>query len=105
MILTTTNSVEGKQVTNYLGIVTGNTYVVNYGTKGLSFKDMFKSQNYYDNYEKGLEKAKEEAFQKLRNNAAKQNANAVLGISVDIELMSANGVTMVSIVGTAVQVG
>ncbi|NER19010.1 YbjQ family protein [Spongiivirga citrea] len=103
MILTTTNSIDGKTISNYLGVVTGTTYVVNYGTKGMSFKDMFNSSKYYANYENGLEEAKEEAFQKLRDNANNQAADAVVGISFDIEMMGANGVTMVSIVGTAVK--
>ena len=104
MILTTTNSVEDKSIISYLGIVTGTTYVVNYGTKGMSFRDMFKAQKYYDNYEKGIEDAKEAAFQKLKDNADQLQANAIVGISVDIEMMSSNGVSMVSVVGTAVRV-
>ncbi|WP_394747822.1 YbjQ family protein [Spongiimicrobium salis] len=103
MILSTTPSIEGKTITAYTGIVTGVTYTLNYASKGLSFKDVFNTQKYYENYEKGLGEAKESAFQKLRDNAKKLGANAVVGISVDVEMMSTNGYTMVSVVGTAVK--
>ncbi|WP_339753672.1 heavy metal-binding domain-containing protein, partial [uncultured Winogradskyella sp.] len=43
------------------------------------------------------------AFQELRDNAKGLNANAVVGINVDIELTAANYV-MVSVTGTAVKV-
>lgn len=104
MILTTTNSIDGKQVTNYLGIIVGTTYTTNYGTKGMSFKDMFNSQKYYENDESGLNEAKENAFEKLKAQGQEKQANAIIGISIGIEMMSANGVSMISVVGTAVRV-
>ncbi len=105
MILTTTNSIEGKQVTKYLGIIVGTTYSSNYtATKGMSFKDMFSSQKYNENYERGLEEAKEKAFEKLKAQAQEKQANAIIGVSIDIEMMSTTGVIMISVVGTAVSV-
>ncbi|WP_299208521.1 heavy metal-binding domain-containing protein [uncultured Dokdonia sp.] len=104
MILTTTNSIDGKVVTNYLGIIVGTTYSSNFTSKGFSFKDMFNSKKYYENYEKSLEQAKEDAFEKLRAQAQEKQANAIIGVSIDIEMMSTTGVTMISVVGTAVRV-
>ncbi|WP_299677918.1 heavy metal-binding domain-containing protein [uncultured Dokdonia sp.] len=104
MIITTTNSIDGKEVTNYLGIIVGTTYTSNHGTKGMTFKDIFNSKKYYENYESGLDKAKEEAFEKLKAKASEKQANAIIGVSIDIEMMSTTGITMVSVVGTAVRV-
>ena len=105
MILTTTNSVDGKQITSYLGIIVGITYTSNTtATKGMSFKDMFSTKKYYENYEKGLEEAKESAFEKLREQAKAKQANAIVGVTIDIEMMSTTGVTMISVAGTAVRV-
>ena len=104
MILTTTNSIDRKEVKNYLGIIVGTTYTSNHGTKGMSLKDMFNSKKYYANYESGLDEAKEEAFEKLKTQAEKKQANAIIGISIDIEMMSTTGVTMISVTGTAVRV-
>lgn len=104
MILTTTNSIEGKTISNYLGIVTGTKYTATISHKGMSFKDMFSSQKTYEAYEKSLEVAKEDAFQKLKSNAVKMKANAVVGISVDIETVPSSMISVVSVVGTAVVV-
>lgn len=104
MILTTTNNIEGKQISKYLGIVTGITYTPIYGGKGLSFKDMFSSTKYYESYEISLEQAKENAFQKLKYNGEKLKANAIVGISIDIESIANTATSMISITGTAVVV-
>lgn len=73
MILTTTNNIEGHKITDYLSIVSGIAYNSSYKHKGtkMSFKDMFSTSKYYEAYALGLESIKEEAFQKLRENAKK----------------------------------
>lgn len=104
MIFTTTSKIEGKTVQKYLGVVSSTTYTQNYSTKGMSFKDMFSAEKYATAYEKGLEEAKEAAFQKLKSNADALGANAVIGISLDIEHMANTYYWMVSVSGTAVSV-
>lgn len=104
MTVTTTNSIEGKEVTSYLGVIIGTTYASNHATKGMSFKDIFNTKKYYENYEKGLEDAKESAFKKLRQQAESKQANAIIGVSIDVEMMSTAGVTMITAIGTAVHV-
>ncbi len=106
MILTTTNSIEGHKISEYKGIVTGISYNSSYNHNGtkMSFKDMFSVKKYYEAYELGLEGIKEEAFQKLRDNAKKMDANAVVGIKIDIETVSSSAVLVVSITGTAVKI-
>ena len=106
MVLTTTNSIEGFKIIDYKGIVTGISYNSSYSYKGkkMSFKDMFNMKKYYEAYEEGLQNVKEEAFQKLKDNAIALQANAVVGISVDIEPLSASSTLIISITGTAVTV-
>ncbi len=104
MTITTTNSIEGKSIVKYLGIVSTTTYVT-YGNTQLSFKDMFKQKKYFEAYERNLEEAKEEAFQKLNAHAKRLNANAIIGINLDIESISAGAYTVISVVGTAVELG
>ena len=96
MILTTTNSIEGHPILDYLGIVTG----VSNATKS-SFS--FKTEKNNRLFEETINKAKEEAFQKLKANATKLKANAVLGIKLDMEVES-GAYFFVSITGTAVKV-
>lgn len=106
MILTTTNTIEGHKIQDYLGIVSGIAYNSSYKYKGtsISFKDMFKMSKYYEAYSAGLELIKEEAFQKLNDNAIALKANAVVGIKIDIEPLANSSTLIVSITGTAVKV-
>ena len=102
MIFTTTNTLENRTITEYLGVVSGMTYNVNYSYKGVSFKDMFNMTKYYSQIEKALEEVKEATFQKLSDNAEKLGANAVVGIAVDMEI-NASSAVMISVTGTAVK--
>ncbi|WP_298417880.1 heavy metal-binding domain-containing protein [uncultured Kordia sp.] len=102
MLFTTTNNFENREIIEYLGLVTGMTYNVNYSYKGVSFKDMFNMKKYYSQIESAIEEVKESTFQKLKENAEKLNADAVVGINVDMEI-SAGGAVLVSITGTAVK--
>ena len=104
MILTTTNSIEGFRIKDYKGIVTGTSYNSSYKFKGtnMSFKDMFSMKKYHEAYEEGIQNIKEEAFQKLKDNAKTLDANAVVGIKVDIEPVANSSTLLVSVTGTAV---
>lgn len=96
MILTTTNTIEGFKITEYKGIVTGTS-------SELKTKFSFKSEKNMQIIEDLMNEAKEQAFQKLKINATKLKANAVVGISVDIET-AAGSYFFVSVTGTAVSV-
>ena len=96
MVLTTTNTIEGFKIIEYKGIVTG--VAVNRKQTGMSFS----MTKYYDSLESNIEEIKELGFQKLRDNAKKLNANAVVGINVDIETFATSGILMISVTGTAV---
>jgi uncharacterized protein YbjQ (UPF0145 family) len=102
MIVTTTNTIEGKNIKEYLGIVSGVTYTSTFSAAGLSIKDIFKSKKYYEAYEEALNTAKASAFDKLKANAENLKANAIVGINLDIESISESMMTMISVVGTAV---
>lgn len=95
MILTTTNTVEGFKILEYKGIVSG------IGVNVQKMKLTFNIEKYYMAIGDSVANVKEQAFQQLHDNAVKMNANAVIGIKVDIELTSTNYVA-VSVTGTAV---
>jgi len=97
MILTTTNTIEGFGIVEYKGIVTG--LAINDKTLSVGFK----ISKYFAKVKESIAAVKEEAFQDLAENAKKLNANAIVGIKVDIE-MSASNYAMVSVTGTAVSV-
>ncbi|WP_033959497.1 YbjQ family protein [Psychroserpens jangbogonensis] len=96
MILTTTNNIEGFKITEYKGIVSGTS-------SEIKTKFSFKNDKNMEIIEDIMSEAKEQAFQKLQTNASKLKANAVVGISVDIETVSGS-YFFVSVTGTAVSV-
>lgn len=97
MILTTTNSIDGFTIAEYKGIVTGTAVNVQ------KMKMTFNVQKYYAAISESVSEVKEQAFQQLKANAEKLNANAIVGIQVDMELTTSNYVA-VSITGTAVSI-
>lgn len=103
MILTTTPAIEGKQITKYCGIVTGEAIV------GANiFKDLFASVRDIIGgraaaYEAELRKARAIALQEVEQSARDLGANAVVGIDLDYEVVGQSGsMLMVSASGTAV---
>jgi len=104
MILSTTNTIEGKPVNDYLGIVTGETII------GANiFKDFFASirdivGGRSGSYERVLREAKDTALKEMKEEAIKLNANTVVGIDLDYETVGKNGgMLMVTASGTAVK--
>ncbi len=105
MITTTTPTTEGKQIEQYLGIVTGEAIV------GANvFRDLFAGIRDIVGgrsaaYEKELSRAREIAMQELEEAAQQRGANALVGVDLDYEVLGANnGMLMVSASGTAVKV-
>ena len=104
MIITTTNTIEGKKVNEYLGIVTGETII------GANiFKDLFASirdivGGRSGSYEKVLREAKDLALQEMEQIARSKGADAILAVDLDYETVGANGgMLMVTASGTAVK--
>lgn len=97
MILTTTNSIEGFKIADYLGIVT--SVAINDKTLASGFS----SSKYYQKIQESIDVVKEKAFQHIQENAKKIGANAIVGIKVEIELTTTN-YPVVSVTGTAVKV-
>ncbi len=104
MILTTTNTIEGKSVTNYLGIVTSEVIIgANFMKDFLGgLRDFFGGRS--GTYESVLKEAKENALAELRQNAQSMGADAILGIDLDYETIGSGGsMLMVTASGTAVK--
>ena len=105
MILTTTPTIEGKQITNYHGIVFGEVIA------GVNFvRDFFAGVRNIvggrsGSYEDELMKARENALREMEQRAMEKGANAVIGIDIDYEVLGQNnGMLMVTASGTAVTV-
>ena len=105
MILTTTNTIEGRPIQRYLGVVSAEAII------GANvFKDIFAGLRDIvggrsGTYERVIAEARNNAMQELQAHAAQLGANAVVAIDLDFETVGAGGsMLMVVATGTAVVV-
>jgi uncharacterized protein YbjQ (UPF0145 family) len=105
MLITTTPSVDGKRITRYLGLVSGEAIL------GANiFRDFFAGIRDIVGgrsaaYEQELRKAKEIALTEMEQQAQALGGNAVVGVDLDYETIqvgAGGGMLMVSASGTAV---
>lgn len=105
IIVTTTHTIEGRPIQEYLGIVTGEVIV------GANlFRDLFA--NIRDivggrsgSYERILGEAREKAIQELQAECGSRGGNAIVGVDLDYEVIGDTGsMLMVSASGTAVRI-
>lgn len=104
MIVTTSYTIEGKTISDYLGIASGE---VIYGAN--VFRDIFaglrdviggRSQS----YETVVRDGREAALADLAEQAAAMGADAAIGVDIDYQTVGKNGtMLMVAAAGTAVK--
>lgn len=105
MIVSTTPTLEGRTITRYYGIVTGETILGANIVRDFmaSITDIVGGRSAA--YEKSLREARDMAVQEMIQDALLRGANAVVGVDIDYETIGANGsMMMVSASGTAVYV-
>ena len=106
MLVITTHSVEGKKITKYHGLVSGEAIL------GANiFKDLFAGIRDIVGgrsaaYEQELRKAKDIAIEEMVSAASAQGANAVIGVDLDYETIGggSGNMLMVSASGTAITI-
>lgn len=103
MLISTTSVLDGRPVSRYLGVVTGEAII------GANiFRDLFAAVRDVvggrsATYEKALAEARQVALDEMQQRALELGANGVIGVDLDYEVLGqANGMLMVSCSGTAV---
>lgn len=106
MIITTTNTVEGRSIREYKGVVVGEAIL------GANlFRDLFAGirdvvGGRSGAYEKSLREARQIALDEMMEEARKLGGDAVVGVDLDYEVIGEQGsMMMVSASGTAVVLG
>lgn len=107
MIITTTASIDGQQIVEYLGIVSGEA------VGGTNFvRDFFAGitdilGGRSRGYEKSLTQIKDQAIADMMAEAEEMGANAIVGADLDYEVISSDTRNMMLCVanGTAVRLG
>ena len=104
MLNTTTHSIDGEKIKEYLGVVTGEAI------SGANFiKDMMASLRDFTGgrsgaYEQELSKARNIALDEMNQKARDMGANGVVGIDIDYGTIGEKGsMLMVSVNGTAIK--
>jgi uncharacterized protein YbjQ (UPF0145 family) len=102
-MITTTPTVEGYRITKFLGVVTGLTP----RTRGVLGKFVAGIQSMFGGevsaFTSELEKARNEAIQRVKSKALQRGANAIVGLDLETsDLGLHSGVVVISATGTAV---
>ena len=104
LIITTTPTVEGSPVSQYLGIVSGETIIGANIIKDFfaGIRDIIGGRS--GSYEKVLREAKASSLKEMEEMAIALGADAIVGVDLDYETMGPNGgMLMVTSSGTAVK--
>jgi len=103
MLMTTTSTIQGYEIDQYLGLVSGETIIGANIVKDFfaGIRDIVGGRS--SSYERVLKQAKEEALNEMCSQARALGANAVIGIDLDYETVGSS-MLMVTAAGTAVKI-
>mgnify|MGYP002634845955 CR=1 FL=1 len=105
MILTTTDSIEGRKIVEYRGICSGEAILGANVVRDLfaGVRDFVGGRS--GSYEKVIRAGKEAALEDMQAHAEELGANAIVGIDLDYEVVGEKGSMMMVVAsGTAVRI-
>lgn len=105
MIVTTTDSLQGYEIEDYIGLVMGETILGANIIRDLlaTITDITGGRSGV--YEEELAKARKSALDEMSEKAHIMGANAIVGIHLDYETVGSRGaMLMVTVAGTAVNI-
>ena len=103
MLITTTSTIEGKRIINYVGLVNGEAIIGANLVKDFftTIKDVVGGHS--GAYVQALREAKSIALKEMIEQATRLGATAIIGVDLDYQTIGGNGaMLMVSANGTAV---
>ncbi|GAB3751537.1 heavy metal-binding domain-containing protein [Spirosoma pomorum] len=103
MLITTTSTIEGKRIKQYVGLVNGEAIIGANLVKDFfaNVRDIVGGRS--SAYEQWLREAKSIAVKEMMDQATRLGANAIIGVDLDYQTVGGNGsMLMVSANGTAV---
>jgi uncharacterized protein YbjQ (UPF0145 family) len=103
MIVTTTSTLQGREVENYLGIVSGEAIMGANVVRDFlaSVTDVIGGRS--SAYENKLAEGREIAIREMEEKARRLGANAIIGVDLDFETLR-EGMMMCIATGTAVKI-
>ncbi|MEZ5945944.1 MAG: YbjQ family protein [Hyphomonas sp.] len=106
MLLTTTPTVQGQEITKYLGVVCGEVVVGAHIGKDIlaSFTNIVGGRS--NAYESTLRETRDGAIAEMMQEAGKLGADGIVGVKFDYTVIGQGGsMMMVAVSGTAVTLG
>ncbi|MBD2871202.1 YbjQ family protein [Paenibacillus arenilitoris] len=102
MLITTTPTIEGRPIQEYIGVVTGEAIMGANVVRDFfaSITDIVGGRS--GAYEDKLKEARDVAIEEMKNQASRLGANAIVAIDIDYEVVR-EGMLMVAVSGTAVR--
>jgi uncharacterized protein YbjQ (UPF0145 family) len=102
MIVSTTHDLQGRSISEYLGIVVGESIIATSMLRDIKagLRDIVGGRS--GAYEEKMREARDVAIKEMQDQAEQLGANAVVGVDIDYETVG-NGMMMVSASGTAVK--
>tara|TARA_Y100000385_G_scaffold221110_1_gene230731 strand:- start:322 stop:675 length:354 start_codon:yes stop_codon:yes gene_type:complete len=102
VLISTTPTVEGRNIMHYQGLVTGEAIIGDniFRNTLASMRDIIGGRSRA--YEQALEKARQVDTEEMLVRASGMKANAVIGVDIDYEVFGEGGMMMVSLSGTVV---
>ncbi len=103
MIVTTTHDIQGSAITNYLGIVVGESIIATNIMRDIAagLRDIVGGRS--GAYEEKMQEARDIAMAEMEQKGQELGADAIVGVDIDYETIG-NNMLMVSASGTAVKV-
>jgi uncharacterized protein YbjQ (UPF0145 family) len=95
VLITTTHTLEGKRITRYFGLVSGEAFL-----EAAPLGGLFSSNRAYEGE---LRKAREFVLNEIADQSRQLDANAVIAVDLDYEEFRQGTMLMASASGTAVQ--
>ncbi|OBZ16972.1 MULTISPECIES: YbjQ family protein [Bacillales] len=102
MLISTTPTIEGRPIQEYVGVVTGEAIMGANVVRDFfaSITDIVGGRS--GAYESKLKEARDVAIDEMKNQASRLGANAIVAIDIDYEVVR-EGMLMVAVSGTAVR--
>lgn len=102
MLISTTPTIEGRPIQEYMGVVTGEAIMGANVVRDFfaSITDIVGGRS--GAYESKLKEARDVAINEMKNQATSLGANAIVAIDIDYEVVR-EGMLMVAVSGTAVR--
>jgi len=103
MIVTTTHDIQGSTISDYLGIVVGESIIATNIFRDIAagLRDIVGGRS--GAYEEKMQEARDIAMAEMEQKAQELGAGAIVGVDIDYETIG-NNMLMVSASGTAVKV-